>query len=58
MKKVSSKGTGPKGQVSMRASGAHGAWEIAKSRAGFEAKRYHLAGKHSCYSCFGLALSL
>lgn len=38
VKKVSSKGTGPKGQVSMRASGAHGAWEIAKSRAGFEAK--------------------
>ena len=37
-KKVSAKGTGPKGHVSMRASGAHGAWEIAKSRAGFEAK--------------------
>lgn len=38
VKKISSKGTGPKGQVSMRTSGAHGAWEIAKSRAGFEAK--------------------
>lgn len=39
VKKVSEKGTGPCGQVSMKQyGGAQPAWEIAKKRAGFEAK--------------------
>ena len=44
VKKVSKKGTGPCGQVSMKQyGGAQPAWEIAKKRAGFEAKWIGLA---------------
>ena len=38
IKKVSSRGTGGVGQVSMKTHGAAAAWDMAKKRAGFDAK--------------------
>lgn len=38
VKKVSARGSGPTGQVSMRVVGAYEAWDMAKSRAGFDAE--------------------